>query len=87
MSNDDRLFQFRLRESPRVLWRLWRLELGDAAGVALTIVELLVLGWWDVASSAVKAPVVPPSDPLGGRQLEVLEGPPGSAPMDEFCLV
>ena len=53
---------------------------GPTSLSALTIVELLVLGRWDVAGSAMKAPVVPPSDPLGGRQLEVLEGPPGSSP-------
>ena len=50
-----------------------RLDLRHLDGGLLTIVELLELGRWDVAGSAVEAPVLPPSDPLGGRQLEVLE--------------
>lgn len=70
-----------------MLWRLLRLELRGTAGVALTIVDVLVLSRRQVAGSAVKAPVIPPFGPLGGRQLELLEGPPGASAADELGLL
>ena len=59
----------------------------DVGGVALTIVERLVLSWRQVAIGAVKAALVPPIDPRRGRQLDLFERAPRSAAADELGLV
>jgi hypothetical protein len=63
------------------------LDSRDVVRVALTIVEFLILGRRRVAVGAVEATLVPPVDPLGGRQLDLLEGTPRTAPIDELGLI
>jgi hypothetical protein len=74
-------------ESPWDSWRLRRLESRDLVGVALTIVEVLVLGGWQVVGSPVETAVVPPLDPFAGGQLDLLQRAPRAAATDELCLV
>lgn len=42
----------------------------------LSVVGRLQFDGWDVAAAFVEAVVVEPVDPFGGRQLDLLEGPP-----------
>jgi hypothetical protein len=63
------------------------LDSRDVGGVALTIVERPVLSRRQVAVGAVKAALVPPVDPLSGRQLDLFERAPRSAAADELGLV
>ena len=50
---------------------------GDSA-VALGMIKRLKLGRWHVTDRAVQSPVVPPVDPLGSCQLDLLKRPPGA---------
>ena len=61
----------------------------SAAGWALvlSVVGGFQLDWWDVAAVLVEAAVVEPVDPFGGGELDVLDGPPGLAGLDQLGLV
>jgi|SRR5579859_2676531 len=58
-------------ESPWGFWRLGGVESRGVVDRALVMVERLKLGWWHVANGAVQAPVIPPVDPLGRRELDL----------------
>jgi hypothetical protein len=64
-------------ESPWVRWRVGGFESGGLAGDLKAIVPALKFGRWDVTYGAVQAPLVPPLDPSRGRELYLLERPPG----------
>jgi hypothetical protein len=51
------------------------------------MVGRLVLGRRGVAAGLVEALVVPPGDPGGGRELDLLDAAPGALSMDELGLV
>lgn len=51
------------------------------------MVALLVLHRWEVARGTVQPPTVPPVDPRGDCELDLLRCTPGTAPMDELGLV
>ena len=53
----------------------------------MSVVGGLELGGWDVAAVLVEAAVVEPVDPLGGGDLDVIDGPPGPARFDQLGLV
>ena len=65
--------------------RFSRLE-GFQAGV-VTVVALFELGGSNVCAVAVQTPVVEPVDPFQGRELDVVEAPPGASPSDQFGLI
>ena len=62
-------------------------EPGGLLGSASSVERFLELGWWDVAAVLVQVAVVVPVDPLGGRELDGLDGAPWSAVTDYFGLV
>ncbi len=51
------------------------------------VVALLGCGRRDVADRLQESPVVEPVDPFGGGELDGLEPPPWSAPVDHLSLV
>ena len=51
------------------------------------VVEVLVLGWWEVCAPGVQALLVVPVDPFEGGVLDVVEAAPGTAAADELGLV
>ncbi len=59
----------------------------DVLGLVLSVVGALEIGWWDVAAVLVEAAVVEPVDPLRGRDLNVVDGPPRTSTLDQFGLL
>jgi hypothetical protein len=76
-----------LIEPHRVKWRLGCAVSAVAGSVFVTVVEIFVLGWWEVAAPGVQALLVVPVDPLEGGVLDVVEAAPGTATSDELGLV
>ena len=75
-------------EPPRRFRRLTDVRTQPAAGLrSLSVVGGLKLDGWDVAAVLVEAAVVEPVDPLGGGDLDVVDGPPGLAGFDQLGLV
>ena len=62
-------------------------EPGGLLGPVLSVERVLELGWWDVAAVLVQTAVVVPVDPLGGRDLDGIDGAPWPAVTDHFGLV
>jgi len=56
-------------------------------GCCSSVVEVLGLDGWDVAAVLEQPAVVEPVDPLGGRVLDVIDGLPRLAWLDQFGLV
>ena len=69
----------------RVFRRVFYLTPASGAGV-LMVVGLLFC-WWDVSDGFEKPSVVEPVDVFEGGVLDLVEVLPGSAFVDEFCLV
>ncbi len=63
------------------------MESCGGSGVALLMIKRLKLSWWHVTDGAVQSPVVPPVDPPGGRQFDLLERPPGATRADKLGFV
>jgi hypothetical protein len=63
------------------------LESRGVVCLVLVMVVRLEFGRWHVANGAVQAPVIPPVDPLGSRQLGLLKRPPGATCADELGFV
>jgi hypothetical protein len=55
--------------------------------LVVSVVAGLELGGWNVAAVLVEAAVVEPVDPLGGGDLDLVDGLPGSSWFDQFGLV
>jgi hypothetical protein len=56
-------------------------------GSVVIVVKVFEFDWWDVAAVLVETSVVEPVDPFEGGDLDVLDGPPGPAWLDQFGLV
>jgi len=64
------------------------LDLCDLLGLSvLTVVDGFVFCRGDVTNGAVQPPLVPPGDPLEGRQLDLLGASPRAAATDQLGLV
>lgn len=48
--------------------------------------RLFEFGWWDVLKGAVQSAGIEPVDPLQGGQLDLVDGPPRSSPVDQSVL-
>ncbi|MCU1700464.1 MAG: hypothetical protein JWR34_6527, partial [Mycobacterium sp.] len=56
-------------------------------GSVVIVVKLFEFDGWDVAAVLVETSMVEPVDPFEGGDLDVLDGPPGPAWLDQFGLV
>ena len=63
------------------------LESGGVAGILLSMVGGLELGWWEMADGLQEPAVVEPVDPLQGGVLDLVQAPPGAALADQLSLV
>lgn len=53
----------------------------------MSVVRGFEVGWWDFAAVFVEVVVVEPVDPLGGRDLNMVDARPRLAWFDQFGLV
>ena len=73
-------------EAPRHVRRPTGLSGRPREGGAAMVVGLLEFGWRDVAAGLEQAAVIEPVDPLQGGDLDLLNGPPRAARLDQLGL-
>jgi GAF domain-containing protein len=71
---------------PGVSGRSWCWDQRLGEGWVLTVVDLFVFGWGEVCAGGVQSAVVEPVDPLEGGDLDLVEGAPGAASVDQLGL-